>query len=67
MARSSGTGADLAETFELHAEARTRIVREVRRLGNLNEPIANVESGDVEVLDQDDLHARCPQIALRAR
>jgi propanol-preferring alcohol dehydrogenase len=43
-----GTRVDLAETFELHADGRTHIVRESRRLEEVNEAIAEVESGHVE-------------------
>ena len=43
-----GTRADLAETYELHADGRTRIVRETRCLEDVNEAIADVESGNVE-------------------
>lgn len=43
-----GTRVDLAETFELHADGRTHIVRESRRLEEVNGAIAEVESGHVE-------------------
>jgi propanol-preferring alcohol dehydrogenase len=43
-----GTRVDLAETFQLHADGRTRIVRETRKLEDVNEAIADVESGTVE-------------------
>lgn len=43
-----GTRVDLAETFELHADGRTRIVRESRRLDQVNESITEVLSGEVE-------------------
>jgi alcohol dehydrogenase, propanol-preferring len=43
-----GTRVDLAETFELHADGRTHIVRESRRLEQVNEAIAEVEAGQVE-------------------
>jgi propanol-preferring alcohol dehydrogenase len=43
-----GTRVDLAETFELHADGRTRVVRETRRLDQVNEAIAELESGQVE-------------------
>lgn len=42
-----GTRVDLAETFELHADGRTHIVRDTRRLEQVNEAIAEVESGHV--------------------
>jgi propanol-preferring alcohol dehydrogenase len=43
-----GTRVDLAETFELHANGRTEIVRETRRLEQVNEAMAEVEAGHVE-------------------
>lgn len=43
-----GTRADLAETFELHADGRTRIVSETRPLETVNESIADVLNGTVE-------------------
>ena len=43
-----GTRVDLAETFELHAAGRTRIVSETRRLEQVNEAIEDVESGNVD-------------------
>ena len=43
-----GTRVDLAETFELAADGRTQIVRETRRLEQVNESIGEVESGAVE-------------------
>jgi alcohol dehydrogenase, propanol-preferring len=43
-----GTRTDLAETFELHADGRTQVVRESRRLDQVNSAIAEVESGQVE-------------------
>lgn len=43
-----GTRVDLAETFELHANGRTQIVRETRQLETVNEAIADVERGAVE-------------------
>ncbi|HXN59850.1 MAG TPA: hypothetical protein VN886_05300 [Acidimicrobiales bacterium] len=43
-----GTRVDLKETFELNADGRTEIVRETRKLGEINESIANVERGDIE-------------------
>jgi len=43
-----GTRVDLHETFELHADGRTRIVRESRPLGQVNESMAEVLSGDVD-------------------
>ncbi len=43
-----GTRVDLAETFELHAAGRTRIVRETRQLDQVNQSISDVEQGKVE-------------------
>jgi propanol-preferring alcohol dehydrogenase len=43
-----GNRVDLAETFELHADGRTRIVRESRRLEQVNESMDQVLRGDVE-------------------
>ena len=43
-----GTRVDLKETFELHADDRTEIVRETRRLDQVNESIAQVERGEIE-------------------
>jgi alcohol dehydrogenase, propanol-preferring len=43
-----GTRVDLKETFELHAERRTRIVRETRKLDQVNESIGEIERGEVE-------------------
>ena len=43
-----GTRVDLAETFELHADGRTEIVRETRRLEQVNEAMAEVEAVHVE-------------------
>jgi propanol-preferring alcohol dehydrogenase len=43
-----GTRVDLAETFQLHADGRTQIVRETRRLDQVNDAIDEVLSGRVE-------------------
>ncbi|HUY08321.1 MAG TPA: alcohol dehydrogenase AdhP [Candidatus Dormibacteraeota bacterium] len=43
-----GTRVDLAETFQLHAAGRTMIVRESRKLEQVNESINEVEHGKVE-------------------
>ncbi len=43
-----GTRVDLKETFELHADHRTEIVRESRRLDQVNESIEQVERGEIE-------------------
>lgn len=42
-----GTRTDLREVFELHAAGKTRVIREVRPLGRVNESIADVEAGRV--------------------
>lgn len=43
-----GTRVDLRETFELHADGRTEIVRETRHLDEVNECIMSVEHGDID-------------------
>src|SRR5262249_48537366 len=43
-----GTRVDLAETFELHARERTRVIRETRRLDQVNEAIGQVERAEVD-------------------
>jgi propanol-preferring alcohol dehydrogenase len=43
-----GTRVDLAETFELHAAGKTTVVRETRRLEQVNECFSEVESGAVD-------------------
>jgi alcohol dehydrogenase, propanol-preferring len=40
-----GNRVDLAETFELHADGRTRIVSETRSLDQINQAMAEVEEG----------------------
>ena len=42
-----GTRTDLREVFELHAAGRTRVIREIRPLADVNEAIEDVESGRV--------------------
>jgi alcohol dehydrogenase, propanol-preferring len=42
-----GTRVDLREVFELHAAGKTRVIREVRSLDEVNESIADVEAGRV--------------------
>jgi propanol-preferring alcohol dehydrogenase len=42
-----GTRADLREVFALHAAGRTRVIREVRALSDVNDAIADVEAGRV--------------------
>ena len=43
-----GTRTDLAEVFRLHAAGRTRVVRETRRLDDVNECFEQVEKGQVK-------------------
>ena len=43
-----GTRVDLAETFQLHAEGRTRIVRETRHLAEVNDAFEQIEKGKVD-------------------
>jgi alcohol dehydrogenase, propanol-preferring len=43
-----GTRVDLAETFELHADGRTKVVRETRNLDQVNEAMADVERGNID-------------------
>ncbi|MYV44126.1 zinc-dependent alcohol dehydrogenase [Streptomyces sp. SID2888] len=43
-----GTRQDLAEVFQLHAEGRTRVIYETRRLSTVNESIDDVLSGRVK-------------------
>ena len=43
-----GTRADLAEVFRLHAQGRTRVVRETRKLDDVNECFEQVEKGQVK-------------------
>lgn len=42
-----GTRTDLREVFALHAAGKTRVIREVRPLDQVNEAIADVEAGRV--------------------
>ena len=42
-----GTRVDLAETYELHADGRTTVVRETRKLEQVNEAIGEVLAGGV--------------------
>jgi alcohol dehydrogenase, propanol-preferring len=42
-----GTRTDLREVFELHAAGKTKVIRETRSLDQVNEAIADVESGNV--------------------
>jgi propanol-preferring alcohol dehydrogenase len=43
-----GTRVDLAETFELHADGRTSVVREQRDLETVNESMHHVEQGSID-------------------
>jgi alcohol dehydrogenase, propanol-preferring len=43
-----GTRVDLAETFELHDDGRTRVVRETRQLDDVNEAFEQIEKGAVD-------------------
>lgn len=43
-----GTRVDLAETFDLHADGRTTVVRESRHLDHVNEAMAQVLEGGVD-------------------
>ena len=43
-----GTRVDLAETFQLHADGRTHIVRESRKLDDVNRSIDELLSGGIE-------------------
>jgi propanol-preferring alcohol dehydrogenase len=43
-----GTRVDLTETFDLHASGRTTIVRESRRLDQVNDAMAEVLHGEVD-------------------
>ena len=42
-----GTRLDLKEVFELHAAGKTRVIREVRPLSEINQGIKDVEAGHV--------------------
>lgn len=43
-----GTRVDLAETFQLHAEGRTQVIRETRRLEQVNDAFEEIEKGAVD-------------------
>jgi propanol-preferring alcohol dehydrogenase len=43
-----GTRVDLAETFELHADGRTKVIRESRQLDAVNEAFEEIEKGQVD-------------------
>jgi propanol-preferring alcohol dehydrogenase len=40
-----GTRVDLAETFDLHADGRTRVVRESHKLEQVNKAVTELENG----------------------
>ena len=42
-----GTRVDLAETYELHADGRTKVIRETRRLDQVNDAMGEVLAGTV--------------------
>ena len=42
-----GTRVELREVFELHAAGKTRVIRETRSLGDVNEAMADVEAGRI--------------------
>jgi propanol-preferring alcohol dehydrogenase len=42
-----GTRTDLREVFQLHAAGKTKVIREIRPLAEVNEAIADVEAGRV--------------------
>jgi D-arabinose 1-dehydrogenase-like Zn-dependent alcohol dehydrogenase len=42
------TRVDLAETFALHADGRTKVIRETRPLDDVNDAFADVLAGDVQ-------------------
>lgn len=43
-----GTRVDLAETFELHADGRTEVVTESRKLEQVNESFEQIQKGEVD-------------------
>jgi alcohol dehydrogenase, propanol-preferring len=43
-----GTRKDLAEVYEIHAQGRTRVIRETRQLSEVNECFEEVEKGHVQ-------------------
>jgi len=43
-----GTRVDLAETFELHARGRTRVVRETRSIDDVNDAMGQLERAEVD-------------------
>lgn len=53
-----GTRVDLAETFQLHKDGRTSVVRELRPLESVNEAMAEVEAGSIDARIVFDLSMR---------
>jgi len=43
-----GTRKDLAEVYAIHAQGRTRVIRETRKLSEVNECFEEVEKGHVQ-------------------
>ncbi len=43
-----GTRRDLSETFQLHAEGRTKVIRQTRKLEEVNSSFEQIESGKVD-------------------
>ena len=43
-----GTRVDLAETFELHADGRTEVVKQSRQLEQVNESFEQIEKGEID-------------------
>jgi propanol-preferring alcohol dehydrogenase len=52
-----GTRKDLAEVYAIHAQGRTRVIRETRRLEEVNECFEEVEKGNVKARIVFDLRA----------
>ena len=52
-----GTRKDLAEVYAIHAQGRTRVIRETRRLEEVNECFEDVEKGNVKARIVFDLRA----------
>ena len=43
-----GTRKDLADVYAMHAQGRTRVIRETRQLAEVNESFEDVEKGNVK-------------------
>jgi len=43
-----GTRVDLSETFQLHSEGRTHVVRDSRQLDDVNSSFEQIEKGEVD-------------------